>query len=64
MCKIIVGNKADCKESERQVTTQEGKAMASKYGVPFIESSALDNLNITEIFSTIGKDIKNNLIKG
>lgn len=40
MCKIIVGNKADCKEGERQVSRAEGEALAKKYGVPFIESSA------------------------
>ncbi|MCB0370825.1 MAG: hypothetical protein KDD45_15740, partial [Bdellovibrionales bacterium] len=49
MCKIIVGNKVDCKETERQVTLQEGQALANKYGVPFVECSAKDNYNISEI---------------
>ena len=47
MCKIIVGNKIDCKETERQVTYTEGSELANKYGVPFIECSAKDNTNIT-----------------
>ena len=38
--------------------------MAKKYGVPFIETSALDNLNIGETFATIAKDIKGQLLKG
>jgi Ras-related protein Rab-8A len=58
MCKIIVGNKSDCKETERQVAFSEGSALAKKYGVAFLESSAKDNYNISEIFSSIGKAIK------
>jgi len=34
-------------DSERQVSRSEGEALAKKYGVQFIESSAKDNLNIT-----------------
>ena len=64
MCKIIVGNKVDCNQSERQVTTAEGEQLAKKYGVPFIETSALENLNIGETFATIAKDIKGQLLKG
>lgn len=63
MCKIIVGNKSDCKESERQVSTEEGMNLAKKYGVDFVESSAKDNSNIGEIFSIIGKHIKNKLLE-
>lgn len=63
ICKIIVGNKADCKETERQVTLEEGQNLAKKYGADFVESSAKDNLNIAEIFSKIGKNIKNNLLE-
>ena len=37
MCKIMVGNKVDSKESDRQVTSAEGAALAKKYGVSFNE---------------------------
>jgi hypothetical protein len=47
MCKIMVGNKVDCKDSERQVTSNEGNALAKKYGVSYIECSAKDNFNIS-----------------
>jgi hypothetical protein len=46
MCKVIVGNKVDCKENERQVSFAEGTSLASKYGVQFVECSAKDNYNI------------------
>lgn len=64
MCKIIVGNKVDCKENERQVSFAEGTALAKKYGVEFVECSAKDNYNIAEIFTAIGKPIKEKLIEG
>ena len=38
--KIIVGNKCDCSEAERSVTREEGEALAQKYGVDFLETSA------------------------
>lgn len=62
MCKLIVGNKSDIPESERQISYQEGQQLAKQYGVKFIESSAKDNTNISEIFNTIGKDIKEKLV--
>jgi len=46
---MLVGNKCDM-ESERVVSTQEGKDLAAKYQIGFIESSAKNNLNINEIF--------------
>ena len=42
----------------------EGSALAKKYGVEFVECSAKDNYNIGEIFTTIGKPIKEKLIEG
>lgn len=38
--------------------------MAKKYNVTFVECSAKDNYNISEIFNTIGKPIKERLIEG
>lgn len=59
--RIIVGNKADCSPAERQVTTEEGQQLASKYGIKHIETSAKDNINITELFQTLAKEIRENL---
>ncbi len=61
--KIIVGNKSDCSDGERQVSKEEGEKLAKNYGVPFLESSAKDNYNIGQIFSTIGGDIKEKLLE-
>lgn len=56
--KIIIGNKCDCLEGERQVTCAEGEGLAKKYGLKFLETSAKDNFNISQIFKQIGQDIR------
>ena len=56
--KLLVGNKCDLPESERQVSKAEGEALAKKYGIQFMETSAKDNSNISEIFHAIGKTMK------
>ncbi len=64
MCKIIVGNKSDVNEKDRQVTSQEGRNLAKKYGVQFVQCSAKDNVNIPEVFLNIGRSIKKELFEG
>ena len=44
---MICGNKCDL-VSQRVVSTQEGAAYAEKIGWPFFETSAMQNLNISE----------------
>jgi len=46
---ILVGNKLDL-EDERNVPTEQGKALAQKFGIGFIEASAKTNTNVNEIF--------------
>jgi len=46
---ILVGNKLDLVE-ERLVSTEQGKALALKFGTGFVEASAKTNTNVTEIF--------------
>eukprot|EP00026_Physarum_polycephalum_P011669 Phypoly_transcript_11909.p1 GENE.Phypoly_transcript_11909~~Phypoly_transcript_11909.p1 ORF type:complete len:125 (+),score=23.05 Phypoly_transcript_11909:622-996(+) len=46
---MLVGNKCDL-ESERQVSTEEGKRMAAQWNVGFIESSAKANKNVNQLF--------------
>ena len=50
---VLCGNKCDCSDSERQVLTSEGQSFADKYGYPFIETSAKDNINVEEAFFTV-----------
>ena len=44
-----MGNKKDL-EMSRTVTYAEGKSLADKLGIPFIETSAKTNHNVTEAF--------------
>ena len=61
IAKLIIGNKSDVSDSERQVSRSEGEALAKKFGISFLETSAKDNINITEAFHMIGGLMKNNL---
>ncbi|KAE7996823.1 hypothetical protein FH972_001512 [Carpinus fangiana] len=59
--KILVGNKADMDESKRAVPTSKGQALADEYGIKFFETSAKTNMNVEEVFFSIGRDIKHRL---
>jgi len=50
---VLVGNKIDLAE-QREVSTEEGVAEASKLGCSFIETSALENLNVQDTFKIVG----------
>lgn len=49
---MVVGNKIDLSD-ERCVSTEDGKAFAEKYDVPFIETSAKDTTNVEKAFTEI-----------
>lgn len=53
---ILFGNKTDL-ESERAVTSEEGKLFANKYGFIFLEGSAKTGQNINELFIMLVKGI-------
>ncbi|CAI9762043.1 unnamed protein product [Fraxinus pennsylvanica] len=59
--KILVGNKADMDESKRAIPTSRGQALADEYGIKFFETSAKTNMNVEEVFFSIGRDIKQRL---
>ncbi|ORX77682.1 ras-domain-containing protein [Basidiobolus meristosporus CBS 931.73] len=54
---IIVANKCDL-ESERQVSSQEGKDLARQFNCPFIETSAKQRINVDEAFYNIVREIR------
>ena len=54
---FLVGNKID---KERSVLTDEGKSLAEKYKVFFVETSAKESNNVDEIFLDLVKDILKN----
>lgn len=62
MTQILIGNKSDM-VAERQVDTSEGKQLADQYNIPFLETSAKDNVNISDIFQKLGVGIKERLLK-
>ncbi len=47
--KVLLATKCDL-NFERQVSTEEGAAIAKKYGIPFVEVSAKSDLNVKEGF--------------
>lgn len=65
--KILIGNKYDLKQ-ERKVTEHEAKVFAQKNDLPYFETSAKDNYNVTELFERTVEDflcsngLLNNLI--
>jgi Ras-related protein Rab-1A len=55
--KLLVGNKCDL-ESQRQVTTDEGKDLAQSLGIKFVETSAKSSTNVEKAFQTLALEIK------
>jgi len=54
--RLLVGNKSDL-SSKRCITHDEGKYLADELGVQFLETSAKDNSNIVETFSSLCRDM-------
>jgi GTPase KRas protein len=54
---IIVANKCDL-ENDRQVPTDEGKALAESWKCRFIETSAKQRINVDETFYNLVRGIK------
>ena len=50
---ILVGNKCDCEEDEREIIIDELKEEAMKYNCEYIETSAKEDINVNEMFSTL-----------
>ena len=53
---ILVGNKSD-REDSRVVAYEDGESLAKDYGMPFFESSAYTDSNVTELFVEIGRKV-------
>ncbi|XBH96105.1 ras-related protein RABA2b isoform X2 [Triticum urartu] len=53
---MMVGNKSDLNHL-RSVQEEEGQALAEKEGLSFLETSALEALNVEKAFQTILSDI-------
>ncbi|KAI4837838.1 ras-related protein Rab-1A [Plasmodium brasilianum] len=55
-CKLLVGNKADCKD-EIEITTTEGENKAKELNIPFVETSAKDATNVELAFTMITQEL-------
>ncbi len=60
--KILVGNKIDA-EGERKVETAEGQALAKKYGIKFLETSAKNSLNVLDAFKMMSGEMLTRMTK-
>ena len=58
---VLCGNKSDL-DSDRVVTTDEGKQLAEEYGVQFFETSALTGANVEDMFTNLATTIKHRRI--
>ncbi|KAK8892631.1 hypothetical protein M9Y10_029870 [Tritrichomonas musculus] len=57
---ILIGNKSDL---ERSVTKEEAQDLASQYKIPYIETSAKDNINVDLAFQSLANESYNYFIK-
>jgi Ras-related protein Rab-8A len=55
--RILVANKCDVPAEQRKVSEEQGRALAAEFDVPFFEASAKENLNVSDVFMTITKEI-------
>jgi small GTP-binding protein len=47
---VLVGNKCDLHDDKRQVSAEAARELAKKLGVTYFETSALQDINIKEVF--------------
>jgi len=52
----LIGNKIDLAD-QRQVSSDEGKALADKYEADYFEVSALTGENVTNAFTCVGRKL-------
>ena len=60
---ILVGNKCDCDEDEREIMIDELKEEAAKYNCEYIETSAKKDINVNELFSMLISNLTANAEK-
>jgi small GTP-binding protein len=54
--RLLVGNKCDL-ENRREIEYSEGKALAEKLGLQYIETSAKEDTNVDKAFMTLSQQI-------
>ena len=61
--RILVGNKCDL-EHQRSVSKENGKDLADKYGIQFMEVSAKETINIDLLFENAAKTFLSRQVSG
>jgi Ras-related protein Rab-8A len=59
---MLIGNKCD-KLEHKVVETARGEALAKEFGVPFLETSAKNNINVKHAFMALASTIKRRVDK-
>ena len=54
---VLVGNKCDLGDELRKVPTKEAEDFANSKGIPFLEASALNKINVRESFIKLVHDL-------
>lgn len=54
---VLIANKCDL-ESDRQVSSQEGRDLAKQYGCQFVETSAKVRIHVDDAFYEVVRDIR------
>lgn len=54
--KVLVGTKQDLEE-DRNVLMEQGRQLAAKFGIPFLEVSAKTGFQVKDAFEMLGKEI-------
>jgi len=60
--KLLIGNKADL-AGQRKVTYEDGLALAKRWGMGFLETSAKSGTNIKECFQVLTEEIHGKITK-
>eukprot|EP00362_Geleiidae_sp_MMETSP1317_P000523 CAMPEP_0201281586 /NCGR_PEP_ID=MMETSP1317-20130820/3419_1 /ASSEMBLY_ACC=CAM_ASM_000770 /TAXON_ID=187299 /ORGANISM="Undescribed Undescribed, Strain Undescribed" /LENGTH=175 /DNA_ID=CAMNT_0047591835 /DNA_START=1 /DNA_END=528 /DNA_ORIENTATION=+ len=55
--RMLIANKCD-RPTDRKVTYEEGQQVARQYGVPFLETSAKNSVNVEVTFTTMAREIR------
>lgn len=63
IAKVLVGNKVDSVD-ERIISKSEARQIAEEHGMEYFETSAKNNINITEVMNHIFDKVYENLYAG
>ena len=60
---VVVGNKCDMGHRQRKVEVEEGENLCKELGVPFLETSAKNAVNVEEAFYTVVREMRRRMGK-